>query len=123
MVGNQFSKETPAGAIIAGIDNNQASVITRNRYDTDSSKGMENRIWTLDVPKYWWRVETNFDHWWWAFDHRRETANEMLENIGQYNFSINTLLEVLSTPPVLAKTTVFTALMSPIKNIYFTIIR
>lgn len=109
--------------IIAGVDNNQASVITRNRYNIDSSKGIDNGIWTLDTPNYWWRVETNFDHWWWAFDHRRETANEMLENIGQHNFSINTLLEVLSTPPVLAKTSVFTALMSPVKNMYLTIIR
>lgn len=109
--------------IIAGIGNNQASVITRNRYNIDSSKGINNGIWRLDTPSYWWRVETNFDHWWWAFDHRRETANEMLENIGQYNFSINTLLEVLSTPPILAKTSVFTTLMSPIKNMYLTIIR
>ena len=108
--------------IIAGVNKDEGCVITRNRYNIDSSKGFDNGIWNIGKLN-WWRLQTNFDHWWWSFDKRRDIGNNIMRGIGIQDISINNIKHLLNTEPILAKTTVFTSLMNPNKNYYYTLIR
>ena len=109
--------------IVAGTKYGEGTVITRDRFGVDNSHGKEEGIWELSSPKYWWRLETNFDHWWLAFDRRRYVANKKMEEIGYKNVDLKTMKEVLETKPVLARDTIFTTLMNPKTGEYSTILR
>ncbi len=109
--------------IIAGTKYGEGAIVTRDRFGIDNSHGKEEGIWELSSPKKWWRLETNFDHWWLAFDRRRYVANEKMKEIGYKNVDLNTMKEVLETKPVLASDTIFTTLMNPKTGEYTTISR
>ena len=67
-------------------------------------------------------VQTNYDHWLNppSWDDRRHPAIKHMLKIGLQQFSLEGMNEVLSTPPVLAKDTIYTALMSArYPNYYF----
>ncbi|XP_008277445.1 N-acylethanolamine-hydrolyzing acid amidase [Stegastes partitus] len=94
--------------IVGGVRAGEGVVITRDR-------GGAADIWPLDpVNGYWYRVETNFDHWLPtpAWDHRREAANKALNATGQDHINMETLYQVLSLPPVCNSITVYTTVMS-----------
>jgi N-acylethanolamine-hydrolysing acid amidase len=61
----------------------------------------------------WFVVQTNSDNWLPDPDGRRDTAIEAMDKVGRENMSVDTLLQVLQTFPVLNPTTVFTSIMVP----------
>jgi N-acylethanolamine-hydrolysing acid amidase len=88
---------------VAGIS--EGSVLTRDR---DRVAGLESLNETN-----WFVVQCNSDYWTPDPDGRRTTAINSLISIGQENMTIENLLKVLQTPPVINPTTVFTTLMVP----------
>lgn len=56
-------------------------------------------------------------------DGRREAANKGMAAIGDNNLSLDRMFDVLSTPPVLASDTVYTAKINPATGFYETILR
>ena len=98
----------PSYMIIAGVKSGQGAVITRDRIVTRDG-------WKLDPPNQWFLVETNYDHWLPppSGDDRRDPAIHHMNQIGRSNITLDTLLSVLTTPPVLNKATTYTTLMSP----------
>jgi len=120
----------PAYYIVAGTKAGEGAVVTRNRDGPDNSHDNEG-IWQIGdgtpspSKKYgdWWRLETNWDHWEPLTDGRRGHANKAMEALGQANVNFGTLTTLLSTKPVLASDTVYTAKMSPLLGTYETIVR
>lgn len=99
--------------IVSGTQPGEGAVITRERRGVDNSHDREG-IWPLDTETgAWYRVETNYDHWLQppASDNRIDPANEMMDAIGQEAVDGAQIFDVLSTPPVLAAHTVYTAIM------------
>jgi hypothetical protein len=100
-------------------------------YATHTTQGPDQShgegIWSIGdgtkAPGKWWRLETNFDHWAAFQDGRRAAANVMMNKIGQDHLDLAQLYKLLSTPPVLAGDTVYTALMWPKTGRYDTTIR
>ena len=118
----------PAYYIVAGTQAGEGAVVTRNRDGPDQSHNNEG-IWSIgkggSYPHTgdWWRLETNFDHWSPLNDGRRGHANKAMAAIGQASINFDTLETLLSTKPVLASDTVYTAKISPLKATYETIVR
>eukprot|EP01083_Nonionella_stella_P295191 1003258_1 len=114
--------QAPIYYIIAGIDgSNQGAVITRNQTQVNGPNNSK-QVWFLNDTKLyenWYIVETNYDWWKPADDSRRENAVKMLDSVGQDNISFETLYNILSTPPVLAKDTVYTIQMAPSNKTYY----
>ena len=112
--------QAPIYYIVAGTDNSMnGAVVTRNQTQVNGPNDSQ-QVWYLNNSNYgWYLLETNYDHWEPAGDTRRENANKMLQSIGQENVSFETLYQVLSTPPVLAKDTVYTTQMAPSNLTYF----
>jgi hypothetical protein len=108
----------PAFLILAGMERGQGAVITRDRnYAVD--------IWTLDSPKRWFEVETNYDHWKPPppNDDRSTPAIKAMNRIGQRNITLSAMFDVLSIPPVLNSETTYTSLLCPRSNTLITYVR
>ena len=85
-------------------------------------------MWSLDdgtvsSEMEWFRLETNWDHWKVAKDGRRAATTAMMSSMSSANVSQAGLFSLLSTPPVLATDTVYTAEMVPANGSYTTTIR
>lgn len=124
---NSTSLIAPAYYIVGGSAPGEGAVVTRSRDAPDDESHGEG-IWsigdgTTPSAREWWRLETNFDHWGVAKDGRRSAANKMMAGIGQSDVDLQRLFHLLSTPPVLASDTVYTALMWPHTGSYTTVIR
>ena len=108
----------PCYIIVAGTLPNEAAVITRDRISAVD-------IWSMDNDK-WYLLETNYDHWVPppASDDRRDPGIAAMNKVGEKNISLSTLYDILSTPPVLNKGTIYTTLMTAAKpSEYKTFIR
>ena len=99
----------PCYIILGGVQPDEGAVITRARE-------AELSIRFIDTKKdVWYVLETNYD--WWdpppSRDNRRDPAVKHMNQIGQSKVSLDTLYDVLSTPPVCSsRNTTYTALMS-----------
>jgi len=115
----------PVYLITAGVNPGEGAVITRDRDHADDSDGVENGVWSLQPPRYWYRLETNYDHWEPvpAQDDRRDPGNEMMTAIGAVNITANTLFTVLSTPPINNNQTCYSTVMSAGLDIFYTVVR
>jgi hypothetical protein len=108
---------------VAGLNNSEGAVLTRNRNGTDESGG--NGVWAMDKPPAsWYRLETNFDNWRKITDGRRAAAHKSMDALGQAGAAnFDGLLEVLGKPPVLASDTTYTAFMSAALGVYGAVVR
>jgi N-acylethanolamine-hydrolysing acid amidase len=105
---------SPSYLTIGGVKKNEGVVITRNRNGTATAAGTGRGYWEMDADKgHWYRLETNFDNWWpdLLTDGRRKAARNGMEALGQDKADAENLFALLSTPPVLAKDTTYTAMM------------
>jgi hypothetical protein len=124
---NSTAVIAPAYYVVAGTRRGEGAVVTRNRDGPDQSHS--EGIWSIGdgtkAPAEWYRLETNFDHWWpdLLTDGRRAAANQMMVGMGQQGVGLGPLLGLLSTPPVLASDTVYTALIMPQNGSYQTVVR
>jgi len=101
---------------ISGSKPGEGSVITRNRESTQN-------VWDLDAsgnPSTWFLLQTNDDHWGPPKDSRRDTGFKAMNAMGRDKLSVDRLLEVLSTKPVLNKFTTYSAFFSPTTGLYET---
>ena len=89
--------------MMAGIG--EGASITRDR---DKVAGYQK----ID-DENWFQVQCNSDYWTPDPDGRRTTAINALNQIGRENMTVEKLLQVLQTFPVINPTTVFTTLMVP----------
>ena len=99
----------PVYYIVGGTKVNEGVVITRN-FTTALTD-----VWTIPQSYQWFIVQTNYDHWTQppANDDRRKTAVDGMHNITSASkVTTENLYNVMSTPRVLNKGTVFTCLMS-----------
>ncbi len=69
------------------------------------------------------RLETNFDNWEPITDGRRQAATKAMDALGREHADSDGLLQVLSTPPVLATDTTYTATMANRAGEYNTLVR
>lgn len=113
---------SPVYLIVAGANRGEGTILTRKRNGTDESGGRGN--WKINPDNgTWWRLETNDDNWKRPMDGRRKAANTAMEHVGVQHADLNHLLTVLSTPPVLAHDTTYTALMSAELGTYTSLVR
>jgi len=113
---------SPVYLIMAGVNNGEGTILTRNRNGTDESGGRGN--WKINPDNgTWFHLETNDDNWKIPMDNRRNAANKMMDAVGVANADLDHMKTVLSTPPVLASHTTYTALMSAKLNKYSTLVR
>lgn len=101
----------PVYFIIGGVRAGEGAVITKGRLEPDD-------IWMIDPENgKWFIVETNYDHWKPApaKDDRRDPAIKAMTRMGQSSISVQTLFNVMSTPPVLNNHTTYTVVMSAAK--------
>jgi len=93
---------------IAGVNSGEGTVVSRNR-----TVSADN--WVLDSPSRWFVVQSNYDHWtpmpW--YDDRVDPANDVLNNFGQKGFTLDKMMQVISTKPVLNIQTVHSILACP----------
>lgn len=101
----------PLYAIIAGAGPHQGAVITRDPVATYPMLLLSNQTGSDG----WFLVETNYDHWLPDSndDDRRTVAENALRQLGQAGATIEGVLGVMTTAPVLNADTVFTAVMRP----------
>ena len=98
----------PCYLIVGGTQPGEGVVITHNRTGA------------IDVMKLdanngrWYVLETNYDHWDPppTSDNRRDPAIKAMKETGRDNINAETLYQVLSTPPVLNRITLYTTIMS-----------
>ncbi|KAI6656842.1 N-acylethanolamine-hydrolyzing acid amidase-like [Oopsacas minuta] len=98
----------PCYIILGGVKPGEGAVITRGRE-------AELDVRFIDKGKgAWYVLETNYD--WWepppSSDNRRDPAVKHMKDVGRSKISLDTLYEVLSTPPVCNNGTTYTAMMS-----------
>lgn len=114
----------PAYLIAAGVAPGEGVIITRDRNGTAAARGTGRGYWPLDPASGgWYRVETNFDNWLPFADGRRGAAHRALDKLGQDQADSDGLLGVLSTPPVLAEDTTYTATIVNAAGEYSTLVR
>ena len=110
----------PCYLIVGGAHPGEGAVITRNR-----TKAID--VVKLNTTQGRWNVlETNYDHWDAppSTDDRRNPAIKAMNETGKDKISLDSILKVLSTPPVLANDTIYTVLMSASQpDLYKTLIR
>jgi hypothetical protein len=100
--------------IIAGLKENEGTVITRARDSIVSSKKLSTEQWFL--------AKCNSDDGN-TTDIRTNWVHKAMAELGQSNTDLNTVLNnVLLQSPLLRPTTVATILMSPVNNYYKSII-
>jgi len=95
--------------ILAGIKSGEGAVISRNRTTAAD-------VWMLNsAAGRWFEVETNYDHWeqppW--FDNRVDPANDAMNSIGQADITLDGMMDVISTKPVLNLQTTYSILSCP----------
>ena len=98
----------PCYLIVGGTQSGEGVVITRNQ-----TKAID--VAKLDTKQgQWYVLKTNYDSWETppATDDRRTPATKAMNESEADTFSLDTIFKVLSTPPVLAKDTIYTTLMS-----------
>jgi len=79
---------------------------------------------TLGEDGAFYLVQTNHDPWEsWASDGREEFAEAELQKLGQDAVNLDAMRDILSTPPSLAKTTVYTTMMSASKGVFDATVR
>jgi len=104
--------------IVAGVSAGEGAVISRNRHNATD-------IWMLDSPTRWFEVETNYDHWnqppW--FDNRVTPADNGMNALGQADVTLEGMLSVLSTKPVLNLQTTYSILACPADSYYQSFVR
>ncbi|XP_074647024.1 N-acylethanolamine-hydrolyzing acid amidase-like [Tubulanus polymorphus] len=109
----------PAYLTVGGILPGEGAVITRNH-----TKAVN--VWELDMTiNRWFVLETNYDHWKPPplYDDRRTPGNRAMNAIGQKGINGTSMLQVLSTAPILNPLTTFTAIMSAVDpNAYYTVV-
>ena len=100
----------PCYLIIGGKNPGEGAVITRNRLKAADVV----RLNTTDSKKRWFVLETNYDHWESppSSDNRRDPAIKGMKATGRDKINPDTMFKVLSNPPVLANSTIFTMTMS-----------
>eukprot|EP01060_Flectonema_neradi_P032410 TRINITY_DN5143_c1_g1_i1.p1 TRINITY_DN5143_c1_g1~~TRINITY_DN5143_c1_g1_i1.p1 ORF type:complete len:382 (+),score=78.49 TRINITY_DN5143_c1_g1_i1:60-1148(+) len=118
----------PAYYTMAGINDWQGAVITRDRDGLADNSTAGRGLWviappTAEDPDSWYRLETNFDHWTPVQDGRRLKGNELMKKITHQHVNLSALYSVLSTPPVLATDTIYTAQMVPATGYYTAYLR
>lgn len=114
----------PAYLIVSGVGNNEGVIITRDRNGTSKALGTGRGFWPLDVDSgAWYRLETNFDNWEPLTDGRRKHAHAGMDALSRDSLSLDGIMGVLSTPPVLADDTTYTALMHNDAGFYSTTVR
>uniref|UniRef100_A0A6U2V7G3 N-acylethanolamine-hydrolyzing acid amidase n=1 Tax=Paramoeba aestuarina TaxID=180227 RepID=A0A6U2V7G3_9EUKA len=109
----------PVYYIIAGAQQGEGVVITRNRTVAWDE-------WQLDGSNYgWFLVETNYNHWERnpVSDPRRQVAVSCMNSVGQENITLTTLYGCLSQEPVMNPLTTYTAVMNPSTNHYSSFVR
>jgi len=109
----------PVYMITSGVNPGEGAIITRDRND-----GNVRRLGDAQEGNgAWYVLETNYD--WWAKDGdgRRTAGEKQMNATGQANISLPQIFNVLSTPPVLAKGTTYTTLMSASTGYYTTTVR
>ncbi|XP_062575232.1 N-acylethanolamine-hydrolyzing acid amidase-like [Saccostrea cucullata] len=97
--------------IIGGVQKGEGMIITKGRIGPVD-------LWKLDPENgRWFEVETNYDHWVPppSSDNRRDPAVNLMNKIGPKNITVETLMSVMSLPPVLNKKTTYTIVMSAAK--------
>lgn len=111
----------PVYLILGGVRPNEGAVITKTAGGVANVTHLGNNSVTPD----WYIVETNYDLWDKppASDDRRDAAIKAMNEVGQANITADTLVQVLSTPPVFNYHTSYTAVMQARKRFYFTWIR
>lgn len=98
----------PVFLIVGGVGSLQATVITRDRY-------IDANIWQIDANAgVWYLVQTNYPNWLPdpTTDPRRTYAENHLNAIGQASLDYVSLLDVISTAPVLNNGTIYSIVMS-----------
>eukprot|EP01065_Artemidia_motanka_P013865 TRINITY_DN1781_c0_g1_i1.p1 TRINITY_DN1781_c0_g1~~TRINITY_DN1781_c0_g1_i1.p1 ORF type:complete len:424 (+),score=171.92 TRINITY_DN1781_c0_g1_i1:63-1274(+) len=114
----------PSYLIASGLKAGEGAVITRDRNGTSYAAGTGRGFWPIDADKgAWYRLETNFDNWEPLTDGRRKHAHEGMDALGQSGADMDGIFSVLSTPPVLAKDTTYTAMMINEAGFYRTTVR
>lgn len=99
---------------IAGVKENEGTIITRGRDGADSSKKLSEETWYL--------AKCNVDDEV-VDDARTKSVNERMAKLGQKNTSLRTVLsKVLLKEPLFNAWTVTTILMKPEKSYYNSII-
>ena len=110
----------PCYIIIGGTKPREGVVITRDRIAALD-------LWRLDAENgRWYLVETNYDHWVPppSDDNRRDPAINAMNNMTREKLGYNSLISVLSTPPVLNDGTTYTVFMSAaVPELYHTWVR
>eukprot|EP01060_Flectonema_neradi_P008662 TRINITY_DN16187_c0_g1_i1.p1 TRINITY_DN16187_c0_g1~~TRINITY_DN16187_c0_g1_i1.p1 ORF type:complete len:359 (+),score=84.42 TRINITY_DN16187_c0_g1_i1:42-1118(+) len=99
----------PVYYIVGGTKVNEGVVLTKN------FTGVQVDTWTIPQSYQWFIVQTNYDHWTQppANDDRRKTAVDGMHNITSASkVTTQNLYQVMSTPRVLNKGTIFTCIMS-----------
>lgn len=110
----------PCYIIVGGTKPREGVVITRDRIAALD-------LWRLDAENgRWYLVETNYDHWLPppSDDDRRDPAIKGMNDMTRQNLGFGSLINVLSTPPVLNDGTTYTVFMSAaVPEMYHTWIR
>lgn len=105
------STEASGYVIVGGVNKGEGMIITKGRLGPVD-------LWQLDPENgRWFEVETNYDHWVPppASDNRRDPAVKKMNEIGPKNITVDSLLSVMSLPPVLNHKTTYTIVMSAAK--------
>lgn len=98
----------PCYIIVGGTGSKQGAVITRDRIGAVD-------LWFIDAFNgRWFLVETNYDHWVTppASDNRRDPAINGMKALTRSGVGWGGLYGVLSIPPVLNNSTMYTVVMS-----------
>ncbi|XP_041350740.1 N-acylethanolamine-hydrolyzing acid amidase-like [Gigantopelta aegis] len=106
----QTDTVAPAYFIIGGVHQHQGVVVTKSRIGADD-------FWYIGAEKNysnWFLVETNYDHWEPAptSDDRRHAAIKAMMVMGRQQISVQNLFNVISTPLVKNKKTIYSVVMS-----------
>jgi len=105
----------PAYAIIAGAEQGQGAVVTR-----DMNAAVDT--WTTS-EKEWFLVETNDDHWKPPDDTRRNAAIQNMKRYNPETIGSDSLMDVMNQYPTLNSMTTFTTVMSAGNDEYRSILQ
>jgi len=109
----------PVYYIVSGNSSSQGAIIARDR-DWSSIRKLGD---SQKSDGSWYLCETNYDWDKPDKDGRRTAAEKMMDSIGQKNMTKDGLFTIVSTPPVLAKSTTYTTMMSAGQQLYETVVR
>ena len=115
----------PLYLIMSGLDQGEGAILIGDRDGVDDgSKKRHEGVVHLGDDAEWYLVQTNHDPWLrHVSDGREEFAEGELASLGQDSATLDTMRTILSTPPSLAKGTVYTTMMSASTNHFQTTVR